>query len=208
MKRLLVLASLLLAPLASQAQTLVLSDFNSFTPDYYSTAGGSGDWSEFTAQAGATSFTIGNVGTGIPSGLIGNGFLKFYGELQDWSPYSAVTLTGFTAASNATPSLYFYAESMSEDGNPSFALTKFDLGAFGSGPVSASITAPLALAGLDLTHIDAWGFVVQEAGNPAFGFTFDQVALTAIPEPSAYAACLGAVALAVAGLRRRRLQSV
>jgi hypothetical protein len=201
MKRLIVL--LLLATSVAHAQ-LLLSDFSSFTPDAYSQPfpADSTSWSALTAQSGAATFTVGDFGAGAPGGAIGNGFIEFLSAPADWTDYASVVLRGFAAAANATPSLWFYVE----DENLSSALTPFSLASFGTGPSAMERAMPLSLAGLDAARITAWGFVVQEADNPAFGFTFDNVALmspvVAVPEPATYGFVAG-IAVAVLALFRR-----
>jgi hypothetical protein len=64
-------------------------------------------------------------------------------------------------------------------------------------------------AGFDMTQITGWTI---GGGNPAapnaFRMTFDNMALTAsgapVPEPSTYAAIIGALALGFAAIRRRK----
>src|SRR5688572_26172044 len=109
MKRLVLLLAVVTATSAAHAQ-LILSNFSAFTPDYYSQPfpADSTSWSPLTAQSGATAFTIGDFGSGAPSGAIGNGFISFLPAATDWSAYTSVTLRGFAAQTNATPSLSFY----------------------------------------------------------------------------------------------------
>jgi hypothetical protein len=204
MKRLLLILLALSASIAN-AQ-LILSNFSSFTPDYYSQPfpADSTSWSELTAQSGATTFAIGSFGNGSAGGAIGNGFINFLSVATDWSAYTSVTLSGFASQANATPSLSFYLE----DENVSSALSTFTLADFGFGPNSTDVTIPLSFLGIDATHVTAWGFVVQEADNPVFAFTFDQVSLAlptqvgAVPEPSTMGAIGGLVLLAAIGGRR------
>ena len=204
MKRL--LFPFLIAASAAHAQLLV-SNFSGFTPDYYSQPfpADATSWSPLTAQSGATAFTLGDFGQGSPGGTIGNGFIEFLASPADWSAYTTVTLRGFTAASNATPSLAFYVE----DENASAAVSVFALSAFGTN-LFMDVTIPLSFAGIDPAHIGAWGFVVQEANNPVFGFTFDNLTLNlpgspgAVPEPSTYGLVGTFVLLSVVGFRRLR----
>jgi len=203
MKRFLLLLAVALGATAAHAQ-LVLSDFSNFTPDAYSQSFpvDATSWSSLTAQSGPTSFTIGDFGSGAPSGALGNGFYQFLATPADWSGYTTVTLTGLTAPANATPYLYFQVQ----DENFSSAVTAFALTDFSGG--TATVTVPLSLDGIDATQITSWAFVVEEFDNPQFGFTFDKVELAtataAVPEPATYAALLGAAVLLGAVVRRVR----
>lgn len=193
------LVSLLAAALATAAAhaELVVSDFSHFTPNEYSGAFDGGPWSELTAVSGAETFTIDDFGSGAPSGAIGNRFVSFLDAPQDWSQFTTVTLHGTPTSGNETAHLYLYFE------DATFSFTsgiQFDLANFSDGEESVA----LDFGGLDPTQITAWGFTVMDPGTPAFGFTFDQLTLTAVPEPSTYAALVGALALGVAGARRWR----
>lgn len=207
MKRLLCLLALCAGTL--HAQLITLSDFSNFTPGYYSQPfpADNTSWSELTSQSGPTSFSIGDFGSGAAGGAIGNGFIEFLPTESDWSAYTSVTLQGVGSLFNQTPTLFFYVESVvMVDGADEIttALTAFDLTDFDAQIGLLSVVAPLNFEGIDPTRVTAWGFVVQEFDNPAFSFTFDNVGLTAIPEPSTYAMISGALALAAAVGRRMR----
>lgn len=202
MKKLLLLLTLTVGCL--QASTLLVSDFSSFAPLLIQPQPlnpADGPWSEATALAGATDYAIGDFGTGTPSGLIGNGFIQYLSAAEDWSSFSYLTLTGSTASSNATPFLSFYLE----DANLNVSsVNVFDLVGFAGG---ATVSLLLDLSGVDATQIAAWGFVTNEADTPAFGFTFDNLALSteAPPVPDAGPGLAGLLAtLSLLGFVRAR----
>jgi len=199
--RFLLLAGVLGA--TAHAQSLLLSDFSSFTPGYYSQAF-DGAWSEATALSGPTSFTIADFGNGTPSDSAGNAFIQWLGDTpQDWSQYASIELTGAALAGNSATTLNFYLE----DAFGHSSLTAFSLGDFSLG--LTTVTAALDVTGLDLAHIAFWGFQVNGFDSPAaaIAFEFDNAALvgSAIPEPSTVALLLGGAGLAVALVRRRKL---
>lgn len=202
MKRLLLILTLSVSAGAIHAQSLLLSDFSNFLPSAYSTSFDGGPWSELTTASGPTAFTIGDFGNGSPSGSLGNGFTQWLGDTpQNWSAYARVELTGFTLPSNHTPSLRFYVEDF--DGANS-ASTAFNLADFSGG--LTTVVVPISFTGgVDATRIAFWGFTVSEFGinPPNFGFTFDNLVISAVPEPSAYAAIIGGFALLAAVVYRR-----
>ncbi|AHF92197.1 glycosyltransferase family 1 [Opitutaceae bacterium TAV5] len=199
MKRLLLL--LTLGATCASAETLLVSDFSGFTAGYYTEAF-DGPWSEATALSGATDFTIGDFGSGTPSGAAGNGFIQ---ELasgpQDWSGYVTLSLTGFASLTNGTDQLFFRAEDINGDAS---LVAAFDLSLFADGATTVSVS--LDFTGLDATQIAYWGFVVNDFdAAPEFGFTFDHLELSTapIPEPATTVALAGAGVLMAAFAARR-----
>lgn len=197
---LILLAALALSSVAS-AQSVVLSDFSNFTPSAYFFSF-SGAWSEDTAHSGATSFSIGDFGSGAPTAANGNGFYQWLGSTpQDWSQISYANLTGASLADNAATSIEFYVE----DVNGSWGLTSFNLVDF---VTLTTVSKPIDFGAADRSAIAFWGFHTSSFDDPApaVGFTFDNVSVSAavIPEPSTYAALLGGVVGVIALCRRLR----
>lgn len=199
MKKLLFLFAL--ACSGARAVTLDVSDFSNFSVGFYSDSG-VGSWSDSTAEAGATAFTIGDFGAGAPGGFVGNGFIQWLGDTpQDWSAFSHVALAGFAPAANATPFLNFYIE----DVNTNSSITQFDLTSFTSG--LTSLSTMLTPGAVDLTQVAFWGFTVDEFDNPNFSFTFDHVSLSdsagaTVPDAASSALLLAVTFVGLATLRR------
>lgn len=196
MKKALLLLSGLLLALPLSAGVVNLSDFSSFAPSYY---GFSGSWSADTAQSGPDSFTIADFSAGTPKN--DGSFTKFLGSTQNFSSYSYVLLNGTASSGNATSNLAFFLE----DADGASGMATFQLANF-TGDFAALSLSGLYSA-LDPTRIVSWGFTTEnQFGDKNFAFTFDHVALstTPIPEPSTYAALLGAATLGIVAIRRRR----
>lgn len=186
---------------AAQADTLLLSDFSDFAPDTYLYTG-TGQWSEATAQSGATSFTIGDFGAGTPTAAYGNAFVQWLGETpQDWSSFTYVNLAGAVFTGNAAATINFYIE----DNQFHTALTAFTLADFAAG--LTTVSKQIDFGNVAPNDVSYWGFQVADFTEPApaVGFTFDNVSVStsAIPEPSTYAALLGGAVGAFVLLRRR-----
>lgn len=188
-----------LAATGAHASTLVLSEFDFFTPSYVS-----GSWDIPTMDSAPNRLTIGNFGTVQP---VDDGAFGVFNAPADWTAFTTITLTGAAfggEAWNDTTVLNFFA--MDEFANT--AITQFNLADFSTGPGFSSITIGLDLIGIDATRVTDWGFGTNAVGTTNFAFTFDQVAINsvAVPEPSTYATLLSVGSL-VAVVAHRRLRA-
>jgi len=185
---------------SAQAQSLLLSDFSSFTPGYFS-QGFEGPWSDATSFSGPSSFSIADFGNGTPTDSVGNAFIQWLGETpQDWTGFSQVVLSGNTLTGNVAANLNFYVEDISGQ----TALTAFSLTDFSHG--LSTVSAELNLGGIDASQIVFWGFQVNSFDSPSspIGFEFDNASLATavIPEPSTWALVVGGSVFAMAVRRR------
>jgi hypothetical protein len=84
------------------------------------------------------------------------------------------------------------------------SVTAFNLSLFTTSLGSAAI--PLTFGSVDRTDVEYWGFTGGDFGAPEVAFTFDNAtvsSVSAVPEPSTYAAVFSAVILMATVVRRR-----
>ncbi|MBC8040831.1 MAG: PEP-CTERM sorting domain-containing protein [Opitutaceae bacterium] len=196
----LLLAGLIALPLAARADTLVLSEFENFTPSAY---GFFTSWSPDTSFSGPTSFAIGDFGNG--TALNDGSFTYYPGATLDLSGYESVTFTGAALAGNTTQDFAFFFE----DADGLSGVANFQIGDFtATGNVTLSLTDLFSL--IDESRVSGWGVSTEsQFGDQTFAFSFDQLSVYAapepapVPEPATYSALAGLIALACAALRRR-----
>lgn len=186
MRRLaLALAFSALVSLTAHAQVLVNFGSASFTPD--------ADLSDFdTIAQSAASISL----TGFDDGhtLAGT-----FATTLDFSAVTTLYLTGSvqgTAPDSTFTVLLF---------NSDFSQTRTYESAFNIyGTTSASYALSFVSEDSSFTDIGGFQLITNGAGAP-LAFTLENLAasLSAVPEPSTYAALLGACALALVALRRR-----
>ncbi len=201
MKKLTLLATAMLLALKASAGVFNLSDFTTFTPSFYGLAG---SWSADTALSNPTTFTIADFGNGAPKN--DGSFTVNLGSAQDFSTFQYVHLVGSAASGNTTGMFSFFVEDINSDSG----LATFNMSDFAAGFGTANLSGMYSQ--LDPTQIVRWGFSTEnQLGDESFAFNFDQVSLSTIsviPEPSTFAAGIGALAfLGVVWMRRRRAAS-
>jgi hypothetical protein len=176
------------------AQTYVLDNFNSGTATGAVDTGTS--WNGQITQ-NATTLTVG--GTAKSD----SGWFYNFALPVDLTGYSLLEITAQRDSGHATG---FLAVTFSDDTGSGFQTIYFDTNLFAIG-AQTTVTLPVAWT-IDSTIIAGWNIGGGETspGTTAFRMTFDNMALTnaAIPEPSTYAAILGAMALGFVAYRRRQ----
>lgn len=180
-----------------------------------------------TVQPGFTFFygSFSNTGvplppTGVPAaGMIQDtGFYSFTGatttnsdtsllEIYFSSPLNLtglgfLALTAEALATNAAPSLrIFLYDTGGGSASANFSATNFPTGGFTTAIQALSILGPFNPAAVEAMVITGDTF----GGTARFNFSFDNLAaVSAIPEPSTYAAIFGLLALGLVAYRRRR----
>jgi hypothetical protein len=174
----------------AQAQ-IILDNFNTGTAT--GAVVGSTSWVGQVTQ-NATTITVGGTanddnGWGTTSASVNATGMSF------------VTFTAQRDSGNAASSLTIQFEDVSLNTQ----VYSFSTSAFSIGSLSTVSVALAWTGGFDPTQITGWniGGGAASPGSSAFRMTFDNLALTAVPEPSTYAAILGGLALGFAAWRRR-----
>lgn len=179
---------------AAQAQ-IVLDNFNTGTATGAITGGTS--WVGQVTQ-NATTITVGGTanddnGWGTTSVSVNATGLSF------------VTFTAQRDVGNLASSLTIQFE----DSSLNTQVYSVSTSAFNLGSMS-TVNIALAWTTVDPTQITGWNIGGGNAppGSSAFRMTFDNMSLTAVPEPSTYAAIFGGLALGFAAWRRRSVVRV
>lgn len=180
------------------AQTIVISSFDS----PLSGASVNGSWSSPVAQLSFSGgvMTIGPVGGGNPDDSGSFAFEPLAASL-DGTGWTSVSVSARIDSGNVSPgfTINFYDGS----GNGVYT-TSFSAGSFSSGGFTAVMAAPSFYPSPgDAADIQYYG-IGGSGLTGAFRFSFDQVSVSAVPEPSTYAAIIGALALVTAAWRQRR----
>lgn len=181
-----------------------------------------------TVQSGFTFFygSFSNTGAPLPptgvaaAGMTQNsGFYSFTGSTTNNSDTSALeiylpspvnlsglgflALTAETLSTNAAPSIrVFLFDSGGGSASAAFTATSFPTGNFTTAIQALNIAGPFNPASVESIIITGDTF----GGTARFNFSFDHLAaVSAIPEPSTYAAIIGLLALGYVAYRRRQL---
>lgn len=201
MKKLLLVFTFLSALIGSRAGAqIVLDDFTTGTQTGEGSAVAGGSWVGQVTQ-NATTITV----AGTAHDDNGWGVTNLVSVL-DLSLMNTVRITAQLDAGNTATSfnIQFFDTGL---GGQAFSISS---SAFVTG-VMTTVNIPVTwLSGIDPTQINGWtiGGGNSITTGPDFRMTIDQVALTtsAVPEPSTYAAIVGALALGLGVWRRRATQ--
>lgn len=131
----------------------------------------------------------------------------FFAAPQNLTGLNFLSLAAQALAGNAAPSIRVFLY----DGNGNSAYAAFLATSFPTGSFTTAIEALTVNSGFNAAAVESMVITGNvPSGTAAFSFSFDNLAAVAtgvvVPEPSTYAAMLGAAALALAAYRRRRLQ--
>lgn len=172
---------------AANASTQVLSNFNS--P------------SELNAY-GSWAFTSDGTGLSVVSPSTNSGGFFVINSVPDWSPYSFVEIRARVDANNQASRFFFYFDS---DFGATAQVFEVPISSFGSS--YTTVLVPISFTSISPSAIESWGISTEPTDTTPvtpMRITFDRVALTAVPEPSAFAALAGFAAVGFAATRRRR----
>lgn len=197
MKKLLLAAAALLTAAGLQAQ-IVLADFST-APDV---GQATGSWSSATVSTTGGVFTIGAGADNSGAQFIDVSTLN----VGPASNYLSLAVTARIDAGNAATQ---FTVNLFDDQGNGIVSAVFNSSSFNTSGFTTA-TAVLGLYdGATTANVNVALVQIAGGGNTsAFRFSFDQIAATAnvIPEPSTYAAIIGALALGLAAYRRRQQQ--
>ena len=130
-----------------------------------------------------------------------NSYVEFFNTTPaSISGYNFISVTFETLNTNASSS---FAVTLVDTGGKS-AYAAFPLGSY-TGSYNTLVSAITAQSGFNWTSIDSFQISGnQPTGTSVFNVSFDQVVVTAVPEPATYAALAGLLALGLVAYRRRR----
>lgn len=201
MRNLFLLAVLSVA--TSAFAQITISTFSALPGGANFTTGGS--WSspdQLTVSSGV--LTVGVVGAGNPtdSGYLGFADLAVTAPIAG-SQLLSLTVTARIDAGNASPG---FSVNLFDDQGLGALTATFATSSFVSGSFT-SVTATLSAHPENGTLSTISSFGIAGSGtSSAFRMSFDSVVANVIPEPSTYAAIIGALALGLAAYRRRQQQ--
>ncbi|WP_438480137.1 PEP-CTERM sorting domain-containing protein [Oleiharenicola lentus] len=180
------------------AQTLLIDDFNVSVTSGEGTVNASSSWAGQVTQ-GATTIVIG--GTAKDD----NGFEYFPASFLNLSAFNQITVVGQRDVGNVATSFALSFDSFDGE-NFTTQVVSVAMSAFNIGSLT-TVNIPVAWT-IDATNIAYVSFGGGSIGSAAFRMTLDNLAATtsvsAIPEPSTYAAIFGAMALGLVAYRRRQ----
>lgn len=198
------LVFLLFATALTAQASIVITQFDTL-PGGGDFSGGLGSWTngvnQFTVSSGI--LTVGPVSGGNPDN---SGYFAFAdlfgGGSLDATGLTQLSVTAKLESGNAAPG--FIINLYDGDGSGLGALTAtFSTGDFNAATFTTSTMTLGAHSELgNVANIKYFGIAGSGTGA-AFRISFDSITLAAIPEPSAYAAMAGALALGLAVWRRR-----
>lgn len=188
------------------AKAQLLSDFSAFySPDYTFF---SGDWSSGN-DAPLASFSQGEGFYEIKGGT-NNSLSKVEFYFGSGGNYESIAITGdyltvsaSLLSGSAAPSFTVYLV----DESVNYVSATFSTAAFGGGSFTTVSAALSTNVFFDASSVSFMIITGDATGaSAAFNIAFDNIAVTAVPEPATYAIGAGAVALLGALYRRRRMR--
>lgn len=208
MKKILI-GALLLAFAARPVEAVLIADFSSL-PGGTDFSGGQSTWNngsdQFTASGGI--FTIEPVAAGNP---LNNGYFAF-ADLASGGTFNATGLTQLSVTArldSGNLAAGFVVNLFDGDGSGLGALTATLASSsfVTSGFTTVTVTVSSHPESGNIANIKYFGLAGTGTAD-AFRISFDNIALTAaaVPEPSAYAAIFGGMAVAFTLYFRRRRQ--
>lgn len=185
----LLLPLFLAGALAASGQTILLDDFNTGTVSG-ATIGGT-SWLSQTTQ-NATTLTVG--GTAKDD----NGWGDTFSALN-LSAMTTINITAQRDAGNVAPT---FSVQFLDSGLQSQTFT-VSTASFLVGSMSTVTINIGGWGSVNPTDITEWNIGGGGVGTNAFRMTLDNLSVSAVPEPSTYAALAGLIGLGAAMLRRR-----
>lgn len=202
MKKIILIAALAASALTASAQ-ITITDFSTFNTagDFSASSSWASPVNQFTLSGGV--LTIGPVSGGNPNDSDNFAFSALAAPF-DGTPFIGDVLTVTARIDTDNAASGFVINFFDSGGNGVLTAT-FSSGSFNNTGFTAATAALVLHPNLGVTtDIVSFGIAGVGSGNP-FRFSFDSiVAGTVIPEPSTYAAIIGALALGIVAYRRRQ----